>query len=388
MDTKPFHPETYIGPEQEDEDLQGDNIREKSMTVKLRVENTLRWRWTKDENGQDVRSLTSLQKKISLSNIWIQSQKRESNARVIRWSDGTLSLRLGKELFDITQSIDSSGRMSRSTLGGSQSQQSQNTQSSVPPSGKSEGLTYLVAQHKRSQILQAEALITGYMALRPTGMQSETHRLLVKAVGQKHNKVAKLRLVAEPTVDPEREKLELMKQNAKKSKAKRGLHDEFGYGRKRRRRARSIDRDIYTEDEEETGMYAGEEEEEDEHRTGSSPRKQKRKGREDAAEEYQADDFVVQDESDEDNAGAGDAHGKKKARDNSTDADDLEKMEAKMEKQAAADRKHDDGKKSKKAQDAEMTDEDQGAMDVESEEEEFKVRRVTSKRAIAEEEEE
>jgi hypothetical protein len=110
------------------------------------------------------------------------------------------------------------------------------------------------------------------MALRPTGMQSETHRLLVKAVGQKHNKVAKLRLVADPTVDPEREKLELMKQNAKKSKSKRAAHDEFGYGRKKRRRARSTDRgDIYTDDEEETGMYAGEDEEDDDIGRASLP---------------------------------------------------------------------------------------------------------------------
>jgi len=61
VDTKPFHPDTYSGPEHEDEDLQGDNIREKSMTVKLRVENTLRWRWAKDENGHDVRRFTSFQ---------------------------------------------------------------------------------------------------------------------------------------------------------------------------------------------------------------------------------------------------------------------------------------------------------------------------------------
>jgi len=266
--------------------------------------------------------------------------------------------------------------MSRSTLGGSQSQQSQNTQVPLPPSGKSEGLTYLVAQHKRSQILQAEALITGYMSLRPTGMQSETHRLLVKAVGQKHNKVAKLRLVDDPAVDPEREKLELMKLNAKKSKSKRAAHDEFGYGRKKRRRARSADRgDIYTDDEDETGMYAGEEEDDDDRM--SSPRKPKRKGREDVAEEYQADDFVVPDESDDDNG-----HGKKKARGNSAEADDLERMEAKLEKQASKNR-GDDGKKSKKVHDEDLTDEDQGAMDVESEEEEFKVRRVTSKRALA-----
>jgi RNA polymerase-associated protein LEO1 len=69
VDTKPFHPDTYIGPEQEDEDLQGDNIREKSMTIKLRVENTLRWRWTKDENGQDVRDLTLFQENAVLNFI-------------------------------------------------------------------------------------------------------------------------------------------------------------------------------------------------------------------------------------------------------------------------------------------------------------------------------
>jgi RNA polymerase-associated protein LEO1 len=133
-------------------------------------------------------------------------------------------------------------------------------------------------------------------------------------------------------------------------------------------------------------MYAGEEEEDDEHPTGTSPRKAKRKGKEDATEDYQADDFVVPDESDDESG----ARGKKKARGHSAEADELEKMEAKMEKQAAADRKYrvDDGKKSKRPQDAEMTDDDQGAMDVESEEEEFKVRRVTSKRAITAEEEE
>ena len=267
-------------------------------------------------------------------------------------------------------------------MGGSQSQQSQSTQSTTP-SGKSEGLTYLVAQHKRSQILQAETLVTGYMALRPTGMQSETHRLLVKAVGQKHNKVAKLKFTKEPTVDLEREKLELMKQSAKKAKSKRSAHDEIGYGKKKRRRGRSTDRDIYTDDDEETGMYAGEDED-DEHRMSMSPRKPKRKAAEDAAEDYQPDDFVVPDESDDDGAGA---RGKGKARsDGAVEEDVLERMEAKLEK-AAADKKSrgDDSKKSKNVEDV---TEDEGAMDVESEEEEFKVRRATGKRAMAAEDDE
>jgi len=53
MDTKPFHPDTYLGPEEE-ESMQAESVREKSMTIKLKVENTVRWRWIKDANGRDV----------------------------------------------------------------------------------------------------------------------------------------------------------------------------------------------------------------------------------------------------------------------------------------------------------------------------------------------
>ena len=55
VDSKPFHPDTYVGPDQEDEELAGaENSRESSMSVKLKVENTLRWRWVKDEDGNYV----------------------------------------------------------------------------------------------------------------------------------------------------------------------------------------------------------------------------------------------------------------------------------------------------------------------------------------------
>lgn len=57
MDSKPFHPNTYIGPEHDDDDAvqQAETLREKSMTIKLKVENTMRWRWIKDEISGDVR---------------------------------------------------------------------------------------------------------------------------------------------------------------------------------------------------------------------------------------------------------------------------------------------------------------------------------------------
>ena len=55
VDSKPFHPDTYVGPDQEDEELAGaENSRESSMSIKLKVENTLRWRWVRDEDGNYV----------------------------------------------------------------------------------------------------------------------------------------------------------------------------------------------------------------------------------------------------------------------------------------------------------------------------------------------
>ena len=55
LDSKPFHPDSYVGPEQEEEDARhAESLREKSMSIKLKVENTVRWRWSKDEFGQDV----------------------------------------------------------------------------------------------------------------------------------------------------------------------------------------------------------------------------------------------------------------------------------------------------------------------------------------------
>ncbi|GLB41721.1 putative leo1-like protein [Lyophyllum shimeji] len=364
VDSKPFHPDTYIGPEHEDEESQpSESIRERSMSIKLRVENTVRWRWIQDENGVE---------------------RRQSNSRMIRWSDGTLSLRLGKELFDINQTLDTSAGIPRQYIG---------SQSSQPPppsqrdgSIKSQGLTYLVAQHKRSQVLQSEAVITGYMSLRPTGMQSETHRMLVRAVGQKHNKVARLRMAEDPKMDPEREKMELMKQSAKKSKKKQDFDDILGGGRKRRYSRKTAGRDVWSDDEEEdaAGIFEGtDEENEDGAGVGSSARKANRKVEsKKGPEDYQEDDFVVPD-SDEEEAIQGGR--KRKADEGEEEEDPLDKLDAKIED--AQKRRRESG----------TQDGEEGAdMDVESEEpeedeEEFKVRRIgskTRKRAVFQEDEE
>ncbi|CCM05404.1 uncharacterized protein FIBRA_07620 [Fibroporia radiculosa] len=378
VDSKPFHPDTYIGPEQEDEDAQhAETVREKSMTIKLKVENTVRWRWVKDGNGED---------------------RRQSNGRIVRWSDGTLSLQLGKELFDITQQVDTSGAMPRQAFGGSQQgSQSQPTASQPTAPGRSQGLTYLVAQHKRAEILQCEALVTGYMSLRPTGMQSETHRMLVRAVGQKHNKVARLRMAPDPTTDPEREKLEMMKQAARKPRKVRGEDDVLGARRRRASYTRKRTGDDMWSDDEEDAVFGGGSEDEygDEGAAGGRGAKRRKSGQEEDGKkgpgEYQTDDFLVAD-SDEDGAfGDSDDDGGKpkrsrrsKAEDEDAEEDDLEKLESQIQRREAEERKRrkDSGKRGAEAssdQEAPDDGEGEGQMEVESEEDDgFGVRRQSA----------
>lgn len=261
----------------------------------------------------------------------------------MRWSDGSLSLRLGKELFDVTKTLDNSAAAPRQ-LGASQVA----SQPKPTLQGKSQGLTYLVAQHKRSQVLQAEAVITGFMGLRPTGMQSEAHRMLVRAVDQKHNKVARLKMTDEPKHDPEREKAELVKQSSRKTRKRED--DGLGGGRKRRYSRRTAEHDVWSDDEDEgPGQFAGSDGEDGGSRR-SSPKKGKRKADDDEhVGGYQEDDFLVADDSDEE--GGGHNKKRKKARDD-YEMDPLDKIDAQIEANKRRDSK-----------------DDVDAMDVESEEE-------------------
>lgn len=358
------------------------------MTIKLKVENTIRWRWVKDEQG---------------------NERRQANARVVRWSDGSLSLQLGKELFDINQAVDTSGATSRQSVGNSQSQ------TVLPPSqasgqgSKSQGLTYLVAQHKRAGILQCEALVTGYMSLRPTGMQSETHRMLVRAVGQKHNKVARLRMAPDPTFDPEREKMELIKQAARKPKKARGEDDGLGGARRRRAsypRKRTGD-DMWSDDDDDAFGGGGGSDEDYGDSTSPKPKKGKyasqgidKKG----PGEYQTDDFVVADSDEE--GGSGESVDERRGRrrvqrrpeEHEHEEDDLEKLEAKIDRQEMQERKRRrrEGVEDNEGEAGAESAHSDARMDIESEEEDdaFAVRRTRGapgarkRRAIELEEEE
>ncbi|XP_036048163.1 RNA polymerase-associated protein LEO1-like [Onychomys torridus] len=76
IEPKPFDPQLY------EDELEDEKVlyEEDKTRLKLKVENTIRWRVGRDEEGYRV---------------------KESNARIVKWSDGSMSLHLGSEVFDI-----------------------------------------------------------------------------------------------------------------------------------------------------------------------------------------------------------------------------------------------------------------------------------------------
>ena len=76
VEPRPFDPETYEDEIDEEETLD----EEGRARLKLKVENTIRWRTAFDKEGNAF---------------------KESNARMVKWSDGSLSLYLVGEVFDV-----------------------------------------------------------------------------------------------------------------------------------------------------------------------------------------------------------------------------------------------------------------------------------------------
>ena len=78
IESRPFDAKDYEE-EIEDDDTLDEEGRDR---LKLKIENTIRWRIGYDEEGHT---------------------KRESNAKMVRWSDGSYSLHLGSEIFDVSK---------------------------------------------------------------------------------------------------------------------------------------------------------------------------------------------------------------------------------------------------------------------------------------------
>lgn len=163
IDTREYDPLHYE--DEIDEDEQLDN--EGRARMKLKVENTIRWRTVKDADGNEV---------------------KQSNARVVEWSDGTKSLYLGSEIFDVNEkSIGECG--------------------------------HLFIRQGLRQGLQGQAIFNAKLSIRPNSTESFTHRKLTLSLADRSQKTQKIRMLNNPGQDPEARLNELSKKEDDKMKA-------------------------------------------------------------------------------------------------------------------------------------------------------------------------
>ena len=159
VQSRPFDPATHV--------LEGDvllNGAAGQQDVRAFDNNVVRWRW--GPGGQ-----------------------AESNARLVRWSDGSLQVQLGGETLDVAtvdMGMDNTHLCRRIPL-------------------------------QDSSILAFEGQVGSRLTLRPSSLDSKSHKLLAAATALKHAKVMRVKKTL-VTVDPEREKREAELAEAQRAK--------------------------------------------------------------------------------------------------------------------------------------------------------------------------
>ncbi|XP_077223112.1 protein LEO1 homolog [Tasmannia lanceolata] len=165
IEPKPFDPKTYV---EEDVFVTDESGAKKRIRLE---DNIVRWRSVQNRDGT-----------ISY----------ESNARFVRWSDGSLQLLIGNEVLDISV------------------QEAQHDQ------------THLFLRHEKG-ILQSQGRLLQKMRFMPSSLSSKSHRLLTALVDSRHKKVYKVKNCI-TDIDPEREKEEKEKAEGQSIRANELLH--------------------------------------------------------------------------------------------------------------------------------------------------------------------
>uniref|UniRef100_UPI00398F1B91 RNA polymerase-associated protein LEO1 n=1 Tax=Pristiophorus japonicus TaxID=55135 RepID=UPI00398F1B91 len=162
VEPRPFDSQ-YYEDEFEDEEMLDEEGRTR---LKLKVENTIRWRVRKDEEGNDL---------------------RESNARIVKWSDGSMSLHLGNEVFDVYK---------------------------APLQGDHNHLFI-----RQGTGLQGQAVFKTKLTFRPHSTDSATHRKMTLSLADRCSKTQKIRILPMAGRDPESQRSEMIKKEEERLKA-------------------------------------------------------------------------------------------------------------------------------------------------------------------------
>lgn len=159
VETRPFDPETYEDEIDEEETLD----EEGRARLKLKVENTIRWRDVLDDEG---------------------NVKKESNARIVRWSDGSYSLHLGSEIFDVYRQ---------------------------PLQGDHNHLFI-----RQGTGLQGQAVFRTKLSFRPHSTESFTHRKMTLSLADRSQKTSGIKILSQVGVDPDNDRAIRLKKEEEK----------------------------------------------------------------------------------------------------------------------------------------------------------------------------
>ena len=154
VDTRPFDTETYEDEIDEEETLD----EEGRQRLKLKVGNTIRWRKYIDDKGETV---------------------QDSNARFVKWSDGSLSLHLGSEIFDVYK------------------QPLQNDHNHL----------FI----RQGTGLQGQAVFRTKLTFRPHSTDSFTHKKMTMSLADRSSKTAGIKILTQVGHDPDAERAEILK---------------------------------------------------------------------------------------------------------------------------------------------------------------------------------
>ncbi|XP_036910535.1 RNA polymerase-associated protein LEO1 isoform X2 [Sturnira hondurensis] len=154
VEPRPFDPQ-YYEDEFEDEEMLDEEGRTR---LKLKVENTIRWRIRRDEEGNEI---------------------KESNARIVKWSDGSLSLHLGSEVFDVYK---------------------------APLQGNH---THLFVREDTG--LQGQAIFKHKLTFRPHSTDYATRKKMTLPFVNRYSRTQKIRILPIAGLDPECQRTEKIK---------------------------------------------------------------------------------------------------------------------------------------------------------------------------------
>ncbi|CAJ0572552.1 unnamed protein product, partial [Mesorhabditis spiculigera] len=155
LEKKAFDPEDFSETEE-------DYVDEEGRRHKLKVGNVIRWRRVVKDDGTET---------------------RESNAKVVKWSDGTMSLRLGTEYFDF---------------------------------GLAETNEFSHLFLRQGTGLVSQAFFPDRVVFRPHSTNSKTHQNVTKTMAERTRRGAQIRMIANEGINPEKERQEVARKEEEK----------------------------------------------------------------------------------------------------------------------------------------------------------------------------